>query len=61
MRPEIRKMTKNYQEAALTYFNINARHILPPAAEAPADETRELVVSGVLTHQRASSVSLEEK
>ena len=45
----------------LTYFNINARHILPAAAEAPADETRELVVSGVLAHQRAPSVSLEAK
>ena len=62
MRPEIRKMTKNYPKMPkLTYFNINARHILPAAAEAPADETRELVVSGVLAHQRAPSVSLEAK
>ena len=62
MRPEMRKMTRsNKTKPARTYFNINARHILPAAAEAPADEPRELVVSGVLAHQRAPSVSLEAK
>ena len=60
MRPEIRKMTKNYPKAALTYFNINARHILPPAAEAPADDPGELVVAAVLAHQRASAVTLTQ-
>ena len=59
MRPEMRKMTKsNKTNPARTYFNITARHILPAAAESPADEAGELVVSGVLADQRASTVSL---
>ena len=42
----------------LTYFNINPRHVLSAAAEAPADQPGELVVSGVLADQGASTVSL---
>ena len=60
MRPEMKKMTNLTSRAcpALTYFDINPRHILSAAAEAPADQPGELVVSGVLADQRASTVSL---
>ena len=61
MRPEMKKM-KNLSSphclSAPTYFNINPRHILSAAAEAPDDQPGELVVSGVLAYQRSSAVSL---
>ena len=41
-----------------TYFNIDPRHILPAAAEAPADQPGELVVAGVLADQGTASVTL---
>ena len=61
MRPEMKKITNLSSPTAClppTYFNINPRHILSAAAEAPADQPGELVVSGVLADQRSSAVSL---
>ena len=60
MRPVIRKMTKNYPKMPkLTYFNINARHVLPAAAEAPRHEPGQLVVALVLAHEWAATVTLQ--
>ena len=41
------------------YLHVNSWHIFPPAPESPADDPRELVITPVLTHERASSVTLQ--
>ena len=40
-------------------LDVDAGHVLPAAAEAPRDQPRQLVVTLVLAHQRAATVTLQ--
>lgn len=42
-------------------LHVDARHVLPAAAEAPGHQAGQLVVASVLANQRTSSITLEKK
>ena len=41
------------------YFDVDAGHFLPAAAETPADETSQFEVAFIFTDQRTASITLE--
>ena len=49
-----------YSTSAGAHLHIHPGNVLPPAAEAPADDPGELVVAAVLADQRTSAVTLTQ-
>ena len=49
-----------YSTSAGAHLHIHPGDVLPPAAEAPADDPGELVVAAVLADQRTSAVTLTQ-